>query len=134
MLAIANSHGSGGEEERALLGRELQVKAAPGPAIIDSAEPLPPYAKGEAGALEVVNAEATELDRPTDAPPVDVAIATIGLGAASPKESSFNLLQEFDGLLWRRKHKELMYGDRAQDSLDEGKAAGFVHEPSLPEG
>ena len=87
----------------------MQVKAVPGPAIIDSAEPLPPHAKGKASALEIVNAEATELDRPADTPPVDVAIASISLGAASPKESSFNLLQKFDDLLWRCKHKETMY-------------------------
>lgn len=44
-LAVTNRRGCGRKEERAFLARELQVKAAPGPAIIDVAEPKPARAQ-----------------------------------------------------------------------------------------
>ena len=82
------------EAKKSAPSSSVNCKSRPLQALLsDSAEPLPPHAKGKASALEIVNAEATELDRPADAPPVDVAIASISLGAASPKETSLDLLE-----------------------------------------
>ena len=99
MLAIADCHGSGGEEERALLGSELEVEACPRLVGVRAAEPKPPCAQREAGAREVADAKATKRDRASNSLPVDVAVPAVCLHAPGLEEATLDLLERLDGLL-----------------------------------
>ena len=99
VCAVSELHGSGGEEERALLGIELEVEACPCSGVVRAAEPQPAGAERKAGPSEVAHAEATERERPSDALPVDMAVASICLRASSPQEASLDFLECPDGLL-----------------------------------
>ena len=71
-------------KKNALLGSELQVEAGPCSGAVRATEPQPADAEREAGLAEVAHAEATERERPSDALPVDMAVASICLRASSP--------------------------------------------------
>ena len=63
-----------------------------------------------------------------------MAVAILSLGAASPKESSLDLLKEFENSLRWCEHKQLMQGNCTEHEFDKGEVYSLVHEVRLLSG
>jgi hypothetical protein len=123
-LAIPKSDGSGGIEDVHIFVVARVTVANPNLVGVFPLEPRPPETESRSKLGGMKDAKTTQLLGVTHQIPIDLALGTGSSVFGGPKESSLDLVDEFDSLRRHQERGEMVDGLGGDEGFDQGGAAG----------